>query len=223
MVSKEPRFLDETVDMTGNRVTFTSFPRSGNSFLRKIIEQVTGVHTGGDIPVAEGLPLQQQGMIGTIFGNNQIWVTKTHYPWVKQPNIFTAEKVICIARNPIDNIPSLTSMSYTQSHSVEPNRPWNTFAHWPTIVPYFLGIWRNYHDRVIAQAKSTPTFFLTYEELIVNPVPLIEDLFKFMFGVDNIKGTFLEQRIFEVVGKGHQVNQVYTLKAGAGKLYRQLG
>lgn len=35
---EQNRFLDNTVDMTGNRVGLDSFPRSGNSFLRKFLE-----------------------------------------------------------------------------------------------------------------------------------------------------------------------------------------
>ena len=35
---KSEKFLDKKKDMTGNRVAFASFPRTGNSFLRKILE-----------------------------------------------------------------------------------------------------------------------------------------------------------------------------------------
>lgn len=37
--------------MNGNRVAFATFPRVGNSFLRKIIESVSGVFTGSDMPL----------------------------------------------------------------------------------------------------------------------------------------------------------------------------
>lgn len=57
MVSGEPKFLDAQVSMIGNRVAFASFPRSGNSFLRKMIEQITGVFTGSDVPMKDCLPL----------------------------------------------------------------------------------------------------------------------------------------------------------------------
>lgn len=67
--------------MIGNRIAFVSFPRSGNSFLRKIIEKITGVFTGSDVPMKDCLPLQQQGLLGEeTFGDNSVWITKTHYP-----------------------------------------------------------------------------------------------------------------------------------------------
>ena len=36
--TKFPKFLDSTKSLNGNRVAFASFPRSGNSFLRKTLE-----------------------------------------------------------------------------------------------------------------------------------------------------------------------------------------
>jgi len=36
--TNKPKFLDSKVNMTGNRVMLASYPRSGNSFFRKILE-----------------------------------------------------------------------------------------------------------------------------------------------------------------------------------------
>ena len=44
------RFLDQTVNMLkGESVAFQSFQRSGNTFLREYIEEITGVFTGSDM------------------------------------------------------------------------------------------------------------------------------------------------------------------------------
>ena len=49
-ISSEPaRFLDNTVDMTGNKVALTSYPRSGNTLVKKFLEKITGVTTGSEI------------------------------------------------------------------------------------------------------------------------------------------------------------------------------
>lgn len=53
-----PKFLDSKVDLTGQRIAFASFPRSGNSFFRKMIETITGVFTGSDVPLVNTLALQ---------------------------------------------------------------------------------------------------------------------------------------------------------------------
>ena len=49
LVNKECKFLDRKLDLIGDRVALSSFPRTGNSFLRKILEQITGVFTGSDM------------------------------------------------------------------------------------------------------------------------------------------------------------------------------
>jgi hypothetical protein len=46
---KDLKFLDKKSEMIGNRVAFTTYPRVGNSFLRSVIEKVTGVFTGSDM------------------------------------------------------------------------------------------------------------------------------------------------------------------------------
>ena len=42
------RFMDGG-PIDDNRIGFTSFPRSGNSFLRRCLEQISGISTGGSM------------------------------------------------------------------------------------------------------------------------------------------------------------------------------
>jgi len=46
------------------------------------------------------------------------------------------------------------------------------------------------------------------------------DLFCFLCGVESIENTLLEARIREICGLGHKKHEIYKLKDGAGKLYR---
>lgn len=46
---QELRFFDQTVDLTGNRILFASFPRTGNTMTRNFLEAVTGIYTGSDM------------------------------------------------------------------------------------------------------------------------------------------------------------------------------
>lgn len=48
--TKNLRFLDGT-DITGEQIVFSSFARSGNSFMRRVIELITGVYTGSDMNI----------------------------------------------------------------------------------------------------------------------------------------------------------------------------
>ena len=49
LLSGDFKFLDKKISMAGNKITLASWPRSGNSFTRKILELVTGVFTGSDM------------------------------------------------------------------------------------------------------------------------------------------------------------------------------
>ena len=42
------RFLDGKVDMLPHSVAFSSYPRAGNSFLRRYIESITGITSGSN-------------------------------------------------------------------------------------------------------------------------------------------------------------------------------
>ena len=75
-------FLDASVDLSGDRVVFQSFVRSGNTFLRNYLEKITGVFTGEDRHIKRSFMLAQMGLLGTdiVGDSNRVWITKTHYP-----------------------------------------------------------------------------------------------------------------------------------------------
>ena len=50
-------------------------------------------------------------------------------------------------------------------------------------------------------ATKVPTFFLRYEDLIVDPEANLTAIFKFIFGRDSIEGTVLAQRISQVAAE----------------------
>ena len=60
---KKFRFLDGA-DLGEQHVAFVSAPRSGNSFLRCFIEEITGVMTGSDLAINWQMQLQVSGLAG---------------------------------------------------------------------------------------------------------------------------------------------------------------
>ena len=48
-IDKEGLRVLDGQDMHGNMVAFQSFPRSGNSMLRRLLETITGIYTGSDM------------------------------------------------------------------------------------------------------------------------------------------------------------------------------
>ena len=78
----EYRFLDGKVDLSGNAVAFQSFPRTGNTFLRRFLEDITGIYTGADMNTDWCTMEAMMGLLGTYHTSeeNRVWITKTHYP-----------------------------------------------------------------------------------------------------------------------------------------------
>jgi hypothetical protein len=94
-----------------NKVAYVSYSRSGNTFFRKLLEQVTGVFTGSDNLPEIGLSYQLQhvGFTGEGIYDDHVWFVKSHYP-IGKDEFFTADKAICCVRNPLDVVPSLFNM-----------------------------------------------------------------------------------------------------------------
>lgn len=61
---------------------------------------------------------------------------------------------------------------------------------------------------------EVPVFFIRYEDLLADSFSNLCNIFQFIFGVDSIKGTFIERRIEEVVAEGGKANTVYTPRTG---------
>ena len=51
-----------------------------------------------------------------------------------------------------------------------------------------------------------------YEDLRSDPVPVIKELFRFLFDVDSIEGTVLEKRIEEKCSRKAEPQAIYKLK-----------
>lgn len=76
-----PMFLDgEKIEQT----FFASFPRSGNTWLRKLLEVITGIITGSDENPFMALLVMSQTIPGFRGEHNaagyKTWVNKTHFP-----------------------------------------------------------------------------------------------------------------------------------------------
>ena len=64
-LSEVPRFLKGS-DEGGERIALASYPRSGNSLVRRLLESVTGIVTGSDTKPGRGMAelLRDSGLIG---------------------------------------------------------------------------------------------------------------------------------------------------------------
>jgi len=56
-----------------------------------------------------------------------------------------------------------------------------------------------------------------YEDLVNNPKPELENIYKFLLEVDDLTGTNAQRRIDEIIAMGDKASQVYAKKATTGK------
>ena len=156
--------------------------------------------------------------------SNLVWITKTHYPQdIPGSAPFSAQKMIVIARNPIDVIPSFANLVNTHSHSLEINELYHIDFpdFWESWVTGITEVCRKNHDEVLNSiAKSIPTYFMRFEDLKLRPEPVLTELFCFLLDVPSIEGTIVERRIKEVVASGYKTKTAYALKSTSQSLSR---
>jgi len=109
---QNPKFLskiaDTTVESTGNQIAYLSYPRSGNSFLRKYLQNITGIATGADMALEACNVMQLNGFIGEEITDSSVWFTKSHDPQMSPKSVpHKCNKVICCVRNPYDVMVSM--------------------------------------------------------------------------------------------------------------------
>ena len=117
----EFRFLDgESIE--GNAVGISSFPRSGNSFLRRFVEQITGIATGSTISLHTSTTLQMQGFKGEYHTDRNVWVVRSHHPlYIKNSIKHPTNKTFIVVRHPLDVYPSAAGLFNTLNHGTKPD------------------------------------------------------------------------------------------------------
>lgn len=154
-----------------DKVLLASYPRSGNSYLRKLLEKHTGIVTGSDSRSNRKLSasLLRFGFQGEGIVDSSVWIVKSHYPERIGAFVFTVQRSVLLVRNPFDTILSYFNMCFTNTHdkaltmdciSSEPLcRIWNDF---------FLSeaqVWKDFHDYYSRLKNDIPVLFVRYEDL----------------------------------------------------------
>ena len=128
------------------------------------------MYTGADMAIEHTFFEAMMGLLGQNItcDSNKVWITKTHYPQdIPGSAPFTANKMIVIARNPIDVIPSFANLVNTHSHSLEINEQYHVdfpefWANWVTQMTQNI---KDNHEGVLELAAAIPTFYLRFEDL----------------------------------------------------------
>ena len=210
------RFLDGEPN-NSQKVAFCSFPRSGNTFLRKYLELLTGIHTGSDCTLDLDVQFQMQGLSGTHTVDDTVWIAKSHSPWImKMIPIFTANKCIVIVRNPLDSMVSMLHMASLFNHSQKVPFDFETTypSYWDWWVRYSCGQITNWYKQMMHDSKKrqVPMIFVRYEDLVNDPEPQLYTMMRFLLGQYDLTNTNAERRIQEVLGLGSKATVMYSLK-----------
>ena len=101
-------------------VAYATYPRSGNSLMRKYFENVTGTVTGSDMVLKHqpNVALQFCGFKGEGIVDDTCWIRKTHFPlcFPFQPPFKNDIAVIC-TRYELDVDPSFFYLIFTLTHN----------------------------------------------------------------------------------------------------------
>ena len=90
-----------TFQNSGPIVALGSFPGSGNSWVRQLLESATGVYTGS---MYCDKSYVEEGMIGEGVTTNSVIVVKTHASPNVAKQVINHDKAIYIVRNPFESI-----------------------------------------------------------------------------------------------------------------------
>jgi len=101
----------------GCHVSINSFPRCGNAFIRKYIQNILGLVTGSDM-VLDQVITDLTEFPGEEITDASVWMKKSHEPMnIAGGSIINkTNKMICVVRNPYDAIISMLNLM-TRSHS----------------------------------------------------------------------------------------------------------
>ena len=162
----------ESLRLDEGRILLSSYPRSGNSYLRSLLEGYTGIITGSDNRPNRNLSasLIRFGFQGEGVVDQSVWLIKSHYPERFGYVCFNVQKVILLVRNPFDAIASYFNMAFTNTHDKELHpscreAPSPLANIWEDFVLEEAGVWLRFHEFWIKKAREMPVMTVRFEDL----------------------------------------------------------
>ena len=212
------RFL-QAHEAVGERVALASYPRSGNSLLRKLVEQATGVITGADTLPERTLSqaLQRCGARGEGVIDDRVWLVKTHYPERRGYAEIQIDRAILLVRNPWDAIDSYFNMALTNDHATSlRDDQYQRFEDlWRELTAAEAGVWARF-NRWWLQAP-VPLLVVRYEDLVNHRHRTLKRVAWFLRGERELEGTPWSDRV-EAAAELDDARASYYVPREPGKL-----
>ena len=222
-----PEHLNEAKFLSKNlleHVVVASYPRSGNSMIRKYLEDITATFTGSDfdprIPMAENL--LNHGMQGEFQYDDKLWMVKTHHPIPLPHKQFDGNKVVLLVRNPLDAFVSTFNFMVTKTFnsSITDDTFENCREHFDDFLSKDIPTWRDYHLYWMDE-PTLPTYIVRFEDLLAEPKNTLMDLFRFLLNENDLEGTLIEALIDRHVENKNK-KQVYKPRKGKANCNQHL-
>mmetsp|Transcript_14017 Transcript_14017/g.33901 ORF Transcript_14017/g.33901 Transcript_14017/m.33901 type:complete len:515 (+) Transcript_14017:88-1632(+) len=158
-----------------------SYPRSGNTLLRSLLEGVTGLVTASDTRADRTLSkalAETHDLVGE--GLCLPPITKTHWPERKGCSKFRAHRAILVVRNPFDAIDSYWNLNLTNTHTEKVTEEvYERFADFfQDLVRNEMVVWLEFLE-FWATRTDIPVMLVRYEDLIGNPRQELEKILNF--------------------------------------------
>lgn len=175
----------------------TSYPRSGNTLLRTLLERITGIVTGSDTrpdrTLSKSLSLKHD-LVGEGVTNQLLTpVIKTHFPERRGYMTYNAERIILLVRNPYDAIDSYWNMCTTNTHTESVTE--EVYAKYDykfrALARYEFGTWLRFskywleHTRTEisrSEEQSPSILIIRFEDLLQFTEEVLQEVLKFMTG-----------------------------------------
>ena len=192
--------------VSGNGISLlASYPRSGNTLLRTLLERTASIVTGSDTrpdrtlsrSLAMHYDLVGEGLAGSYNPSNAksldqgafdplVHVVKTHFPERKGWRPVEGSRVLLLVRNPYDAIDSYWNLCCTNTHTrTLEESVYIKYSHkFEAMARHEIKIWCefHYHWLDVCEREEVPILIVRYEDLVLNVEAEMMRVMKFLLG-----------------------------------------
>ncbi|CAK8681177.1 unnamed protein product [Clavelina lepadiformis] len=172
-----------------NIVGLVSFPGSGNSWLRQMLEMVTGIYTGS---VYHDKNLHNTGLLGELLDwtSGKTLLVKDHLYPDKQETLERYSAIVLLIRNPYHALVAEFNRRKSQSHTGHANYSLFWSEGWSSYALSMVDLWKDSISLVLRRKMVTKLVF--YEDLARDQEYEVRNIVNFL----NFTKTPYFQRLF---------------------------
>lgn len=177
-------FLKQSVGIS----LLISYPRSGNTLLRTILERTTGIVTGSDTRPDRSLSkalAEAHNLVGEgLTQRSKTCFVKTHWPERVGLRVFEGQRAILVVRNPYDAIDSYWNLNVTNTHTeTVTDEVYARFGNkFEQLAKNEMQVWCEYHRYWLEKSRKEgfPLLIIRFENLIQRPDVELSRIFQFL-------------------------------------------